>query len=83
MTAYEKLGKTISILFRVVLLVVVPLSFFWSSAVRDLGLFFLILAAIFYFEWLAGEVQGKITERLDTIDRKLDDLQEQLKLIDC
>jgi hypothetical protein len=82
MTAYEKLGKTISILFGVALLVVVPLSFFWSSAVRDFAFFFLILSAIFYFEWLASEVQGKITERLDSIDRNLNDLKEQIKLID-
>jgi hypothetical protein len=81
MTAYEKLGTTISILRLLVLLVLVPVAFFWSSAVRDFALFFLILAAIFYFEWLASEVQGKITERLDSIDRQLNDLKEQIKLI--
>jgi tetrahydromethanopterin S-methyltransferase subunit G len=79
MTAYEKLGKTISILFGVVLLVVVPLSFFWSSAVRDFALFFLVLAAIFYFEWVASEVVGRVTERLDAIDRKLDSLEGQIR----
>jgi hypothetical protein len=62
--------------------VVVPLSFFWSSAVRDFALFFVILAAIFYFEWLVGEVQGKMTERLDSIEGELNDLKEQTKLID-
>ena len=80
MTAYEKLGKTISILLRICLLVIVPLSFFWSGVVRDFVLFFLILAAIFYFEWLASDVLEKITQRLDSIDHRLSELKREREL---
>jgi hypothetical protein len=80
MSAYEKLGKTVSMLLGVCLLVIVPLSFFWSGAVRDFVLFFLILAAIFYFEWLASDVLEKITQRLDSIDLKLSELKRDREL---
>lgn len=73
-------GRVISFLLGLCLIVAVILGFFRSPIVRDSILVLLAFSAIFYFEWVLGEMSKKI-ETLEELCREIQKNSNELAVL--